>query len=207
LTDVHDKVGNGVAPADAERAYRRARASYERTILKALPEMADFLTTLSPAQAAALEGKLAKAHAKIEKDVAKPTRNADRAKRLQEQFADFVGTLTAAQKAEIQAAVDRWPAIDQAWLADRKFRQAETVKLVKSRPSRDEAVAGIKRLLLEQNSWRSPGYVMLLEQRERLSFELYARLLVGLSTEQQATLKKRLKGYEGDIIALMMVAG
>lgn len=206
LAEVHDKVGPGMTAADTERAFRRARASYERTVLRALPDMAEFITSISPDQVVAVEKKLAEANSKLEKDIAKPTRAADRAKRIQDQFTDFVGAATPGQKIEIQAAVSRWPPIDQAWIADRKLRQQEMIKLLKSRPTRDEASAGIRRLMLEPATWRSTAYVEMMKQREQLSFELYAKLLASLTPEQQASLKKRLKGYEGDVMALMMAS-
>jgi hypothetical protein len=77
---------------------------------------------------------------------------------------------------------------------------------MKSKPSPEAANQAIRRLLLAQDSWRSAEYVKLLKERERLSFELFAKLLSGLTPEQQAALKRKLKSYEGDVLALMIVS-
>jgi Family of unknown function (DUF6279) len=204
LNDMHDRVG--ASPwneSNVEQIYRRARASYERTVSEALPDMADFLLGLTPEQVVALEKKLAADNKKVARDVAKPTRNAERGKRFADRIEDFTGSLSSAQRADIETTVASWPSIDAAWVADRKMRQAEMLKLMRTPLTKEQMVAGLKRLMLQQSTWRDPAYLAVIAQREQATIKMMTRLMNQITPEQQAALRKRLKSYEGDVIALI----
>ena len=87
-------------------------------------------------------------------------------------------------------------------LADRRYRQAATLALVRGKPSRDEAVAALRRLLVQPQTWRSPEYTARLHAREERLFTLVAALSATLSAEQRAFFQKRVRGLMSDIAEL-----
>jgi hypothetical protein len=202
LSETHDRIGGAWTEAQVEAIYRALRASYERTVVHSLPDIAEFAGTVSADQKVNITRKLQTDNAKLDKDRAKPQRAQERVKRFVERIEDFTGPLTAAQRQEAENLIAAYPSIEGLWVADRKFRQQAWLTIMREGVPREEATAMAKRLLLQQQEWRDPAYLAALREREKLSFGMFARLLTTLTPEQQVSLKKRLKSFEGDILAV-----
>jgi hypothetical protein len=63
-------------------------------------------------------------------------------------------------------------------------------------------VAGLRRLLLDAESWRPAEYQQKLRNRDEMTFGMVASLSATLTDEQRAHLTGRLRGYVRDISTL-----
>ena len=207
LLDAAGQAGNGVTEEGARRVYTEVRRLYVRAIDQALPDMAEFLVQMQPEQAVHLEKKYAEDNAKAAKQVAKKSvaeRQELRAKRFVERIEDWTGKLAPAQKELIRVRLAALPDLTDEWIADRRQRQVEIVSLMRTRPSRDDAVKTLRRVLIESDTWRSPEYAAKVKARDAQTIAMIVALDATLSAEQRVKLRKKIAGYAADIAYLML---
>lgn len=207
LQDTAARAATRLTAEDARRVFGDMRALYHRTVLKAIPDMADFLLMVHPEQVEHLARKFEEDNARILKESVKgtpPERLAARAGRYIERIEDWTGRLTAAQRDLVRARVAATPDLAGDWMGDRRFRQAETLALLRARPSREEAIAVLTRLLVDTDSWRRPEYAAKLKERDEQVFAMIAALDATLTPEQRGRLHRRLTGYAADVAYLMV---
>lgn len=206
LLDVIARTQGPVTPDDAKWAHATMRSYYHRAVERLLPDMAEFIERLDAEQAATLGKRFEEENVKAAKERMKGApdeRRERRAKRFAEYVEDWTGNLDAAQRELIATRYAAMPEVTDEWLADRRFRQAETLSLLRAKGPRDQTIAGLRRLLIESEGWRDPQYAVKLKERDRLLFELVAALSVTLSPEQRKHIHKRLRGYLEDVSFLM----
>ncbi len=192
--------------ADAARTYQSGRALYYRLAEKMLPDMADFLLKLDASQVVALERNLATANAKLQRDNFKGTaeeRAQRRTKKYLDYFQDYVGKLSPEQAAMVATRVRAIPDFGEDWMADRKLRQQEMIGLIRAKGTREQTMAGLRRIIFDMDSLRRPEYVALVKQRDARIFEMTAAMSDTLSAEQRAKLQKKIRGYIADVAYLM----
>jgi hypothetical protein len=125
-----------------------------------------------------------------------------RAKRYLDRIDDWTGRLSAAQRDLVRARVDAMEDITGEWMGDRRYRQAETLALIRAHPSREEMIAGLTRLLVDTEAWRRPPYAAKLRERDERVFAMIAALDATLTPEQRSRLHRRLAGYAADVAYL-----
>lgn len=208
LEELVKRGDRGLTSNDAEWVYLAARGTYRRTLEAMVPEMATVLASLDASQIASLEKRFAKDNDKIKQDAARPEaeRVKKRHKRLLEQAEEWVGPLTAAQITQLKTASDALPSIEKQWIADRVQRQQEVLKLARSKPPRDQMVAGLRRIMINPESWRDPQYAAQLKDRERAAFKMIGELAATLNAAQREHLKSKLQGYLEDVTLLAQSA-
>ena len=207
LSDTAGRAALGLTQDDARGVYREMRVLYRRTLRQAIPDMADFLLQAHPEQVVYLERKFAEDHARVVQESIRGTpqeRLERRTKRYLERIEDWTGRLAAAQRDLVRARVAAMEDLTDEWLGDRRFRQAETLVLVRARPAREAMIAGLTRLLLDTDAWRRPEYVAKLKARDVAVFALIAALDGTLSPEQRGRMQRRLGGYAADVAYLMV---
>ena len=206
LLDVIARTQGEVTPDDAQRAYATMRSYYQRAVERLLPDMAEFIESLDAEQAATLGKRFEEQNAKAVKERMKGApaeRRERRAKRFAEYVEDWTGHLDAAQRQLIATHYAAMPEFGDEWFADHRFRQAETLSLLRAKLPREQTIAGLRRLLIDSESWRDPQYAAKMKQRDRQLFELVAALSVTLTPEQRKHIHKRLRGYLEDVSFLM----
>ncbi|MCU0805753.1 MAG: DUF6279 family lipoprotein [Burkholderiales bacterium] len=192
------RVQKGLAPEDVRWA---AAAIRERTRVlteQAVDDAAPVLVTLNADNVVALEKKLAANNARFAKDYLSPDEGRNernRAKRMKENFEDWLGALSDEQEAMIEAYVRASPLINAAMFEDRKRRQRELVELLKANRGNPGLTAKVRIFMLDWEAQRGPEYARLArEQEERLT-----RLLVAmdktLSPKQRQHAVDRLEFY------------
>ena len=192
---------------DVRRIYREMRALYHRMLRKAIPDMADFLLQLHPEQVGHLERKFAEDNAKVMKETLKGTpqeREERRAKRYLEQFEDWTGRLSAPQRDLVRARVAAIADTTDGRMGDRRYRQSETLALLRAKTSREQMTAGLTRILIDTDSWRRPEYVAKLQARDEQVFAMIAALDATLTAEQRGKMHRRLGNYAADVAYLMV---
>jgi hypothetical protein len=207
LQDTAARAATRLAEDDLRRIYREMRALYHRLLRKAIPDIADFLLQLHPEQVTHLERKYAEDNARVIKESIKGTpqeRLEVRTKRFLEQIEGWTGRLTAPQRDLVRARIVAMPDLADDWLGDRRFRQAETLALLRAKPAREAMIAGLTRILLETDSWRRPEYAAKLRGRDEQVVAMIAALDATLTAEQRARLHRRLSNYAADVAYLMV---
>jgi Family of unknown function (DUF6279) len=206
LLDLIARTQGAVTPDDAQWADTAMRSFYHRALERLMPDMAEFIQKLDPEQATTLARRFEEENAKAAKERTKGAadeRLERRAKRFIEYIEDWTGTLDAAQRELITARYAGMPDITAEWLVDRRFRQSETIALMRSKLPREETIAGLRRLLIDSEGWRDPAYAAKLKRRDSQFYEIVAALSVTLTPEQRGRIHKRLRGYLEDVSYLM----
>jgi hypothetical protein len=119
-----------------------------------------------------------------------------------DQVERWTGRLAPSQRDFVATRVAEMEDLTAFRLEDRRRRQSELIAILRAHPAREGAVPKLRRLLLEQETWRVPAYTEKLKAREERFFDLLADLDVTLSPEQRAHFERRVLGYMGDITAL-----
>jgi hypothetical protein len=209
LQDTAARAASRLTEEDARRIHGEMRALYYRVVRKAIPDMADFLLQVHPEQVGFLERKFAEDNARVVKESLKGTpkeRLQARVKRYTDRVEDWTGNLSAAQRDLVRARVSAMEDLTEEWLGDRRFRQAETIALLRARPSREAAIASLTRILVDSDSWRRPEYVAKLKARDAQVFAMIAALDATLTPEQRGRLQRRLAGYAADAAYLAVAS-
>lgn len=190
---------------DVAAFHRELREHYRRVAAEVLPDVADFLGNLDPAQVDQLAAKFAEDNRKFVRESLKGTpesRRARRMKRFLGHLEGWVGTLDDAQRGLVADYYASATDFTEEMLAERRYRQSEILALARSRPPREATVAALRRLFIETESWRRPEYLAKQRERDRKVFELIASLGATLDEEQRGALRKRVRGLVRDITHL-----
>jgi hypothetical protein len=181
----------------------------ERAFDQAVPALAEQVLTLSPAQIAHLERQQTRKLEEQRGEYLQPD-PAERRKaafeRTLERAESIYGTLGEAQRRQLAADLAGSPFDAERWLAERRQRQQDSVRLLRQwqaeRAEPATVQAGLRRLALE--STRSPrtDYRAHAERLNAANCLLVARLHNGTSAVQRQRAVARLKGWEDDLRAL-----
>lgn len=206
LLDLVARTQGPVTPDDARWADVGMRSFYHRALERLLPDMAEFIEKLDPEQATTLARRFEEENTKSAKERNKGAadeRLERRTRRFVEYVEDWTGTLDSAQRELITARYAEMPEITAEWLVDRRFRQTETIALMRAKLPREQTIAGLRRLLIDSEGSRDPAYAAKLKLRDRQFYEIVAALSVMLTPEQRGRIHKRLRGYLEDVSYLM----
>jgi len=199
------QAADGISIDEARAANQALRAYYDHMLDHVIPDLADLLGRLDAEQVRRLEQRFAKDNEKMLREAdggSAEERGAERAKKYAGHLEEFVGPLSDEQRAIVARHAARYEELTQMRLADRMYRQSETLRLVRAHASREELVAGLHRLLVDTPSWRDPRYRGKLREREENLFEMIAELSATLSAQQRAHLQWRVRGFIRDMQAL-----
>jgi hypothetical protein len=167
------------------------------------------VVTLLPAQIAHLERQQAR---KLEEQSGEYLQSdpAERRKaafeRTLERAESIYGTLAEAQRRQLTADLAVSPFDAERWLAERRQRQQDSVRLLRQwlaeRADGASVQAGLRRLALESTRSPRPAYRAYAERLNAANCALVARLHNGSSAAQRERAVARLKGWEDDLRAL-----
>jgi hypothetical protein len=206
LESIADKSAAGAFSVDdARAAYRDLRAYYHRTVERVIPDIADLLLQLDADQVAQLERKFVTDNDKLVRESVKDSseeRRDNRAARFIGNIEEFTGPLSPSQRALVGERLKFGEDLIAERLADRRYRQGETLAMIRAKASREQLIAGLKRLLLDTEEWRRPAFQAKLRERDERMFELVAALFATLTMEQRSSLQHRLRGFIRDISTL-----
>jgi 3-methyladenine DNA glycosylase AlkC len=191
--------------AEIADAYGDLREHYHRMVEHLLPDVADFFLQLDPEQVAQMEKKFTDDNRKFVRESVKGTPD-DRVRRRAEKFVNhldsWLGHVSDAQRDLVEQRFRQIPDFVEERLADRRFRQAETLALVRSKPDKAAMIAGLRRLLIDTESWRRPEFQRQMRERDQRMFELVAAVSTTLTPDQRHHLQDRIRRYLKDISQL-----
>ena len=190
--------------AEVGEAWQDLRAAYRRSMEQLLPDVAEFLVQVDADQVAQMEKKFAEETRRLRREARRGTpeeRLERRVKRFAQHLDSWIGDVTDAQRTLIENHFRGFPDLFEERMAERQRRHVDTMALVRSKPSRDQMLLALRRLMLEEG-YRKPEYRASLADRERRMFEMVAALSATLNAEQRAHLQRRIRGYLRDINTL-----
>jgi hypothetical protein len=212
------------APLTAEDVLALQAQMTERLLAvgaQAAPDLALLARSLSDAQMAHFNGKLAAENAKLRKERSaaaqrRPAGGADaidaaRLKRARERARDWLGPLTAEQEALLRATVAQRPDGELRWLEERERRQRALLAVLERIRAEQLAPAAGAALFLqwfaELAQPAAPDLRAAVQSARAANAQLIAQLLNSATAEQKAALLKRLRGYADDFAVLAGDAG
>jgi Family of unknown function (DUF6279) len=205
LESVAEKCAGPVSADDVRAADADLRTYYNRTVERVIPDIADLLLNLDADQVSQLERKFAADNDKLVRESSQDSadeRREVRATRFIGNVEEFTGRLSPSQRDLVRERLAGGGDLVGERLADRRYRQGETLTMLRAKVSREQMIAGLKRLLIDTERWRSPLFEMKLRQRDERMFALIASLFATLTPEQRASLQERLHGFIHDIAEL-----
>jgi hypothetical protein len=204
LASVETDFAGGFTVEEVGAAQREMRAHYHRLVEQVLPDAADFLLQLDAEQIGQLERKFGEDNRKLVKDAGKDVdeRRERNIRKTVEHLEAWTGRLDDSQRELVATHLRVLPDISADRMADRRYRQAQTLALVRARPDRDTMIAELRRLLIDTDTWRRPEYQRRLLERDERNFEMIATLSSTLAPEQQASVHRRVRGLVADITNL-----
>ena len=206
LQQAEDNISVDEAAAD----HRAIREYYHHALERLIPDLADLLLQLNEEQADYMEARFNKENRKIVGDLAdtKPEKRREkRYDRFLGHVEQFTGKLDRRQRELVAAYVAEEPELSDEWLADRRYRQAGVLAVVRDKPPRDKAIAELHRLLVETESWRNPDYQKKLKERDQQMFRMISRLSESLTPGQRQHFQSRVRGLMRDLTELSARAG
>jgi len=184
---------------------REIRSGYYRVMEQVIPDTAEFLGTLDAEEMAQIERKFGEENRKFVKESVRgsPEERMDRrVKRFMGHLEAWLGPLETEQRALVIERYRQFADYSEELLGERRYRQTEILALVKSRPPRARMEAGLRRVLVETDSWRRPEYAQKLRERDLKMHTMVADLSATLTERQRAALQKRIRGFLRDISGL-----
>lgn len=205
LERIDQRFEGGFTSAEVRDSWVEMRAHFRRAMERLLPDTADFMLQLDAEQVAQLERKFEGDNRKYVKESTRGNaeeRMRERARKLVTHLEEWTGKLDDAQRERVEASLRALVDVTAERASERRFRQAETLALLRSKPSREHMIAGLRRLLIDAEAWRSPDYQKKLAARDRVTFEMVASLSTALTPEQRQHLSGRVRGYIRDLTML-----
>ena len=213
LAKAEVQLASNVTPVQACQWFDEVGSRFEVALERALPDLADFALTATPEQFVVLEKRFAKGNKEILADYAQPSaeeRQKAAVKRAVDRAESVYGKLDEAQQERVAASVINSPFNPEVWLAERKARQQDLLqsfrKLVADKASNAQAQAAVR--LLVERSRRSPREAYLAYQQRLTQYNCAAAAQTHNFTTpaQRKFAAQKLKGWEGDLRALMAAA-
>jgi hypothetical protein len=204
LASVAERSGRPFTDEEVAQAWADVRADYRRVLEHLLPDAAELLASLDERQLAHLQHRFEEDDRKFVKESTRGTpaeRRAEAAKRMVGHLREWIGPLDGSQRAIVSSWAAAMPPLAEDRLADRRYRQSETLALARTH-DRERIAAGLHRLLLETDTWRRPELAARLAARERTTLHMIAQLSGTLSPAQRGHLQRRIAGYVQDITRL-----
>ena len=205
LDTVVQRFDGNFTPGEVRQSFVEMQAHWHRAVEHLLPDIADFLLQLDGEQVTQLERKFADDNRKVVKESTRgdpEDRLRERVKKTVAHFEEWVGRLDDSQRELIERTLRGSVDLTQERLLDRKARQRQTLALIRSRPGHQQMVAGLRRLLIDIDSWRRPEYQEKLRERDARTFAMISQLSATLSPQQRAHFVKRVRGFNRDISLL-----
>lgn len=195
-----------VSPAQICRWNDQLRERLGPALDRALPHAAEIALTLTPAQVAHLEKRLAKGNEKFRQEQLQsdPAERLEKAAgRMIDRFESFYGRLDPGQRRLVTEAVAASPYDPQAWAAERESRQRELVatlrRIIADKPD-GATTQSLLRALAHRFDGSPQGPLQALRRRVvQYNCEMVARLHNASSPSQRRNLRKKLAGWEGDL--------
>jgi hypothetical protein len=199
------RLARGLSRQDVEWAVQAVRGRARALGEQAAGELAPVLRMLSDRQVAEMEREFNEDNRRFAQNHLKGDRGrlvARRADWLCEKLEDWIGGLSAAQRARVQALVADFPEMPRMRLEERKRRQAVFLALVRHHRSSADLETRLAAFLVDPSAGRAEANRLAMARWERQFVDMLVDLDRSLTAEQRQHAVAKLRGYAGDFRAL-----
>lgn len=210
LASAQPALAEATTPDNACAWYGRVRDRLEPSIDRALVQAADIVPTLTEANFKHLEQRYAKGQQEMRGDYlqADPAeRRAEASKRTISRVEQIYGSLEEAQRRVIAAGLAQSPFDPEAWLAERRRRQADTLQTLRrlgaEKADRDQRIAALRALAERSQLSPDPAYRAYQRRLTQYNCEFAAQVHNATTAAQRLKAQQRLKGWEDDLRSLI----
>lgn len=203
-------LGAATTPEGACGWFTRARDRLEPSIDRALVQMAELLPQLGEANLKHLEQRYAKQLEEMRADFLQEDaaeRREAAQKRTLGRAEQVYGSLDEPQRRVIASGLAQSPFDPEAWLVERRRRQADTLqtlrRLLAEKADRDQRIAALRALAERTQVSSDPGYRAYQRRLVQYNCEFAAQIHNATTPAQRLKAQQRLKGWEDDLRALI----
>jgi len=195
------RVERGVTRADLDWGYDALRAQLDEGLRAAARELAPMMDGLTPEQIAHLEQRIAEDNEKFAEEHLEGDEATRRARRMQQNLTrleEWIGTLSAAQRAAVRRYSETAPLTGALRARDRRRRQAELLTILRTHSAQ-------RRLADWAAGWdqgRTPEYAAASRAQREAFFDMLVALDRTLSAEQRAAIAARFRKYAQEFTQL-----
>jgi hypothetical protein len=192
------------APVDAAtvaRRYAEVEGLLDDVIRQVNPGVAELLGSLRPDQVDELARNLAEDNEELWDEYAGATperRRAQRVKGAVKALQRFYGRLSPAQKALVEARLQRMTDVSEDWIERREHWQERLLASLATPPA-GGLEAELLDLALRPNQFDTPTYRERVEANRRVVFEMVAELSATLTEKQQRHVAREFRSYAQDL--------
>lgn len=193
-------------PAEIEAVYRQVEQHLQVTLLKAVPELTDFVLSMDESQKAYLARKFEKNNEDFRDkylDLTPEKQAKERRKKFLKQVDEWLGSVNREQEALITRHLEKHPANYAQWLEESMARQRLVLQLItqiqSEKPSREAAQAMLQKLIMA--SFEPADSVERRTQTEisRVAMQsLVAGILRTATNDQKTHASKKLQNWIDD---------
>ena len=212
VEDAQRKVGANGTQVSADDILALQRDMNSRLVVfgeQAAPDLAQLLTTLTPAQIDRFAGKLATDTSKARREMLKIAGREtpeDRVKRYAERAESWLGSVSRAQFDLLRASLADRPDGGAQWMAERERRQNNLVALMRraldERAAVDRVAGWLREYFADMADPADAAQRAAVHAWRRANAELMAQLVNSASADQRAALNRKLRGYAQDFSSL-----
>jgi hypothetical protein len=198
LDGTANRVQHGLTRTDVQWATSALRERTRALTEQAVNDAGPVLVMLNADNLAALEKKLAANNAKFAKEFLSGDERRDgnnRARRMKENFEDWLGDLSDEQETLIEGYVQASPRVLVVMFEDRKRRQREFVELLRANRGSPEITPKVRTFMLDWEAQRSPEYAKVAREQEERFTDLVLAMDKTLSPKQRQHAVGRLEFY------------
>lgn len=200
------RIQKGLNHGDATWIAQGIEERYRVLIRRGVDDAAALLMTITPAQLEALQRKWEKENNRFVREH-KVNGNAEqqreaRAERELKRIEDWAGDLNAEQEKKMTAMTAELPLTPRLRYEDRLRRQREFMQLMVSRGDGRPFAPRLRHFLLNWEEGRTPEYQGVYAEWRRKQTDFYLAVERMLTSQQRATLLRRLQRYADDFTRL-----
>lgn len=199
LTTFKAKAQDGLTEEELEWTFDSFKARRQQLFSRLLPDTANFLATLSPAQIDYFEKKVIKQQRKVERsDEEIQKRLEERAEKYLEKMESWFGSFSKTQRYRIKRLTFAIPDIKDDWDAYRQMRRKELIAFLREKPEPAEIEALLKPWLSSVKATSPPPYREKFERTEKMSKAVILQIDQLITPTQRQKALKRLDKYIKD---------
>lgn len=168
------------------------------SVERALPDAAEVLATLSDAQVKELLASVAEERDEYKEDyvdISERKRQKKYYKEFLKHAQDWLGPLSSAQKKQIEKWSESLQPFETLNLQQQKIWEDTLAEILVKRADKNALLEELKGLMFHRTDNWQPELEQILDYNQKISYELVAELLNGMSEQQRKHLNKKISEY------------
>jgi len=170
----------------------------DQSVERVLPDATEVLATLSDTQVKELLASVAEERDEYKEDyvdISERKRQKKYVKEFVKHAQDWLGPLSSAQKKQIEKWSESLQPFETLNLQQQKIWEDTLAEILAKRTDKNALLNGLKSLMFHRTDNWQPELEQILDYNQKISYELVAELLNGMSEQQRKHLNKKISEY------------